>query len=176
MSSSDKNNVVYIRGFSRRASREDIKDIFRKYGRIKDVQLKNGFAFVHFDDYYDAEESVDALNGKNVDGYRLTVEPAGRDWRKNRNNDRERRGPSSDDKCYNCGKRGHWKNECKDPVKSRYSRSRSRRRSSSSSSADRKKSKKRRHSSSSSSDRDRRRKRKDKDRKRKRSESSSKAK
>jgi len=41
--------------------------------------MKNGYAFVEFDDYLDAEEAVDRCHGKSLDGSRLTVEPAGRD-------------------------------------------------------------------------------------------------
>jgi len=36
-----------------------------------------------FDSHYEAEEAVDGMHEKELDGYRLTVEPAGRD-RKNR--------------------------------------------------------------------------------------------
>jgi len=90
MSSRDKNPQIYIRGFSRRTTRDDVKDAFRKCGKIREVQLKNGYAFVEFDDYLDAEDAVDRMHGKNLDGYRLTVEPAGRDRRGGRGG---RRGP-----------------------------------------------------------------------------------
>lgn len=46
MSSKDRNCLVYIRGFSKRTVKEDIKDTFRKYGKIRDINMKNGYAFV----------------------------------------------------------------------------------------------------------------------------------
>lgn len=33
-------------GFSRRTTRDDIKDKFKTYGKIHDIKLKNGFAFI----------------------------------------------------------------------------------------------------------------------------------
>jgi len=96
MSSRDKNPQLYIRGFSRRTTRDDLKDAFRKYGKIREVQLKNGYAFIEYDDYYDAEEAADRMHGKSLDGYRLTVEPAGRDRRRGSSRNRDgggRRGP-----------------------------------------------------------------------------------
>ena len=54
--------------------------------------MKNGFAFLEFDDYRDADDAVYDLNGKELMGERVTVEiargtPHGRD--------RERWGPGN---------------------------------------------------------------------------------
>jgi len=113
MSSRDKNPQVYVRGFSRRSTKDDLKDIFRKYGKIKEVQLKNDFAFIvhlvnaglpqEYYDYYDAEEAIERMHGRTIEGYKLIVEPAGRD-RKRENG----RGPQPDDECWYCHKTGHW--------------------------------------------------------------------
>ena len=46
MSSRDKNPQVYVRGFSRRTGREELKDAFKKYGKIRDINVKNGYAFI----------------------------------------------------------------------------------------------------------------------------------
>ena len=42
---------VYFGGLSHRAREKDVERFFRKFGRIRDISLKNGFAFVDFDDY-----------------------------------------------------------------------------------------------------------------------------
>ena len=42
---------VYLGGLSHRARERDVEKFFRKFGRIRDISLKNGFAFVDFDDY-----------------------------------------------------------------------------------------------------------------------------
>ena len=41
------------------------------------------------------------MHEKELDGYRLTVEPAGRDKKRGR-------GPQNEDECWQCGKKGHW--------------------------------------------------------------------
>ncbi len=37
---------------------------FKGYGRIREILLKNGYGFVEFDDYRDADDAVYELNGK----------------------------------------------------------------------------------------------------------------
>ena len=57
-----------------------------------------------FYDRHDADDAIDKMNDKRVEGgNRLVVERAGE--KKSR---RESRGPQRDDKCFNCGDRGHW--------------------------------------------------------------------
>lgn len=68
---------------------------------MRDVLIKNGYGFVEFDDYRDADDAVYELNGKKLLGERVTVErargtPRGRDqWSSSRNDHRshERYGP-----------------------------------------------------------------------------------
>ena len=42
---------VYIGGLSSRTREKDIEKFVRKYGRVREISLKNGFCFVEFDDY-----------------------------------------------------------------------------------------------------------------------------
>jgi len=75
---------VYFGGLSHRARERDVEKFFRKFGRIRDISLKNGFAFVDFDDYRDADDACYELSGKDFLGERVTVElargtPHGRD-------------------------------------------------------------------------------------------------
>ncbi len=48
---------MFVGGFDpRRVTEIDLKDQFRKFGRIRDVIMKTGFAFIGFDELVDAEE------------------------------------------------------------------------------------------------------------------------
>ena len=42
---------VYVGGLSYRAREKDLERFFRKYGRVREISLKNGFAFCEFEDY-----------------------------------------------------------------------------------------------------------------------------
>ncbi|XP_049844875.1 serine/arginine-rich splicing factor 5-like isoform X6 [Schistocerca gregaria] len=84
---------VFIGGLTYRVREHDLEKFFRKYGRIKEIAMKNGFAFVEFDDYRDADDAVYELNGKELLGERVSVEkargtPRGsdmwRDWSRSR--------------------------------------------------------------------------------------------
>jgi len=75
---------VYLGGLSYRAGDRDVEHFFRRYGRLKEISLKNGYAFVEFDDIRDAEDAVYDLHGVDFMGERVTVElargtPHGRD-------------------------------------------------------------------------------------------------
>ncbi|KAL3289707.1 hypothetical protein HHI36_023107 [Cryptolaemus montrouzieri] len=79
MSSNSKgkmNTRVFVGGLTYRVRERDLERFFRKYGRIKEVSMKNGFAFVEFDDYRDAEDAVYECNGKDLMGERISVERA----------------------------------------------------------------------------------------------------
>lgn len=75
---------VYVGGLPYGTSERDLERFFRGYGRMRDVLIKNGYGFVEFDDYRDADDAVYELNGKKLLGERVTVEkargtPRGRD-------------------------------------------------------------------------------------------------
>ncbi|XP_077995641.1 serine/arginine-rich splicing factor 1-like [Glandiceps talaboti] len=57
---------------------KDIEDIFYKYGKIQDIDLKNRrgppFAFVEFEDKRDADDAVRGRDEHDYDGYKLRVE------------------------------------------------------------------------------------------------------
>lgn len=91
---------VYVGGLPYGTAERDLERFFRGYGRMRDVLIKNGYGFVEFDDYRDADDAVYELNGKKLLGERVTVErargtPRGRDQRSSRNEHRshERYGP-----------------------------------------------------------------------------------
>uniref|UniRef100_A0A0B7AR47 RRM domain-containing protein n=1 Tax=Arion vulgaris TaxID=1028688 RepID=A0A0B7AR47_9EUPU len=83
---------VYIGRLSYHAREKDVERFFRAYGKIRDIMLKNGYGFVEFDDYRDADDAVYELNGKELCGEKVNVEHA--------------RGPRSDDSFRERGFRG----------------------------------------------------------------------
>ena len=44
--SSSKNPQIYIGGLSRRTRESDLDDIFRKYGKIRNLSYKSRYAFI----------------------------------------------------------------------------------------------------------------------------------
>jgi hypothetical protein len=47
---------VYVGGLSYRARERDVERYFKKFGRIRDVSMKNGYCFLEFEDARDADD------------------------------------------------------------------------------------------------------------------------
>ena len=95
---------IYVGGLSRRTGTRTLEKIFQRYGHIRDLDLKNEYAFIvpftqEYDDARDASDAIDDMDRQRVDGSKIIVELAG---------SRKDRSTSSRDTCYNCGKTGHW--------------------------------------------------------------------
>lgn len=70
---------VYVGNLPTDIKESELDDLFYKYGRIRDIDIKNparppAFAFVTFDDIRDAEDAVRGRDGYNFDGNRLRCE------------------------------------------------------------------------------------------------------
>jgi RNA recognition motif-containing protein len=63
--------------------------------------MKREFAFVEFDDHHCASEAMSKMDGKEVSGHKISVQPAQADRKHSH-------GPTRADVCYNCGQKGHW--------------------------------------------------------------------
>lgn len=67
---------VYIGKLSYHVREKDIQRFFGGYGKLMEIDLKNGYGFVEFEDTRDADDAVYELNGKELCGERVIVEHA----------------------------------------------------------------------------------------------------
>ena len=44
--SKEKSHQIFVRGFGNRTNEQDLKSMFKKYGKIRDVNMKGTYAFV----------------------------------------------------------------------------------------------------------------------------------
>ncbi|KAK2726074.1 hypothetical protein QYM36_000511 [Artemia franciscana] len=98
------NCKCYVGNLGNNASKEELRDTFSLYGRVKKVWVARkppGFAFVEMDDSSDAEHVTRVLNERRVCGRRIRVEMATGRQRNSRSRIAHR-------KCYECGKYGHF--------------------------------------------------------------------
>uniref|UniRef100_A0A1B0DG92 Uncharacterized protein n=2 Tax=Phlebotomus papatasi TaxID=29031 RepID=A0A1B0DG92_PHLPP len=67
---------VYVGGLPYGVRERDLERFFKGYGRTRDILIKNGYGFVEFEDYRDADDAIYELNGKELLGERVVVEQA----------------------------------------------------------------------------------------------------
>lgn len=129
MSRHPSDSKVYVGELGNNASKQELEDAFGYYGHLRRVWVARnppGFAFVEFEDPRDAEDAVRALDGRTVCGRRARVElsngRSGRSRGGGRGGDSGGRRGGGDraggrafhpeDKCYECGDRGHYARDC----------------------------------------------------------------
>lgn len=74
--SKEKSNQIFIAKLTTSTREKDLEYEFRRYGNIRNIQLKRGFAFVEYDDYKDAEDAVKDMDGRRFQGDRIVVQHA----------------------------------------------------------------------------------------------------
>ncbi|XP_069024535.1 serine/arginine-rich splicing factor 6-like isoform X2 [Embiotoca jacksoni] len=67
---------VYVGKLSYHVREKDIQRLFSGYGKLLEIDLKNGYGFVEFEDMRDADDAVYELNGKELCGERVVIEHA----------------------------------------------------------------------------------------------------
>lgn len=120
---------VYVGDLGNGAAKGELERAFSYYGPLRTVWVARnppGFAFVEYEDARDAEDAVKGMDGKVLCGSRIRVELSTGLSRKSRYGRPGRRSFDPNDRCYQCGDRGHYAYDC---YRSRGSRSRSRSRS-----------------------------------------------
>ncbi|XP_073258257.1 serine/arginine-rich splicing factor 3-like [Porites lutea] len=68
---------VYVGGLGNSGDKQELWRAFSKYGTLRDVWVARsppGFAFVHYEDFRDAEEAVRAMDGRRLGDKKLRVE------------------------------------------------------------------------------------------------------
>ena len=138
---------VFVTKLSSRVTKRDLEREFERFGRIRNLNLKRGYAFIEYYNKEDAKYAIRELDNKKLFGQqqRIVVEEAkGRKRERERERERDRRryhtknrsrsrsrdrdrdyyysrrsGPKKTDICFNCGREGHWANECTYPRKER---------------------------------------------------------
>jgi arginine/serine-rich splicing factor 4/5/6 len=60
----------YVGRLPYRAGERDLERFFRGYGKLNEVILKNGYAFVEFAEFRDADDAAHDLNGRELLGDR----------------------------------------------------------------------------------------------------------
>ena len=68
---------LFVYGVSGSCPKGILEKEFERYGRVSDVFITGkGYAFITMDSKDEAEDAVDALNGKKIDGQDIKVELA----------------------------------------------------------------------------------------------------
>ncbi|GAA6044014.1 hypothetical protein JCM8097_004299, partial [Rhodosporidiobolus ruineniae] len=65
---------LYIGRVPQQATNRDFQDTFGTVGKLVEVRIMAGFAFIEFDQLRDAEQAVQEFNNKDFLGERILVE------------------------------------------------------------------------------------------------------
>ena len=65
---------VYVAGISRSTTADDLEKIFDTCGAIRDIVMKNKYAFIDFKNHEDAVDAINRFNKTTHYGDNLTVE------------------------------------------------------------------------------------------------------
>jgi len=74
--SKEKNPQIFIAKLSADVREKDLDYEFRRFGTIRNIQLKRGYAFIEYDDYKDAEDAIKDMDGRKFEGNRIIVQHA----------------------------------------------------------------------------------------------------
>jgi len=72
--SRDRNPQIFIAKLSSDVRERDLEDEFKRYGHIRNIELKRGYAFIEYEDYRDADEAIRDMDGRKFEGNRIVVQ------------------------------------------------------------------------------------------------------
>ncbi len=75
-SSNEKSLQIFIAKLNPRVSVKDLEYSFSKYGNIKNILMKTGYAFIEYENCKEVEEAVRHMDGKTLEGQKIVVEQA----------------------------------------------------------------------------------------------------
>lgn len=58
-----KSSKIYINKLPTNIQEDEIRDEFKKYGDIKDINLKRGFCFLEYESKSQAEKAIEEMDG-----------------------------------------------------------------------------------------------------------------
>ena len=61
---------VYVGNLGNDIRERDLERFFKGFGKLSEISIKNGYGFVDFEDYRDADDAVHDLDGKDIRGSR----------------------------------------------------------------------------------------------------------
>ncbi|KXS09286.1 hypothetical protein M427DRAFT_149943 [Gonapodya prolifera JEL478] len=67
---------VYVGRLPRDTTERELERLFREFGRVRETNIKAGFAFIEYEDPRDAQDAVKELDGARFLGERIIVEHA----------------------------------------------------------------------------------------------------
>lgn len=67
---------IFVKNLASSTNEDDVAEAFGKFGPIRKIDLKQGYAFLFFEDNRDAEEAIREMNGAELHGKKLLVEVA----------------------------------------------------------------------------------------------------
>jgi RNA recognition motif-containing protein len=56
--SKHRSKQIFVTRISRRTNSQDLRDVFRRYGHIRNVSMKRSYAFIEYSDYNDAQYGI----------------------------------------------------------------------------------------------------------------------
>lgn len=72
--SRDKNPQIFIAKLSTDVRESILEHEFKRFGSIRNIELKRGYAFIEYNDYRDAEDAIKDMDGRKLEGNRIVVQ------------------------------------------------------------------------------------------------------
>ena len=72
--SRDRNPQIFIAKLTSGVRERDLDDEFRRFGAIRNVELKRGYAFIEYENYRDADDAIKEMDSRKFDGNRIIVQ------------------------------------------------------------------------------------------------------